>query len=786
MRVSQPAFRVVPPQAAKRPAARAIAQAPAKVASGWDRKSYLPPAGAPVLDKAEAARVAAFFDRYPSRGATQITFFHSYWALHQTFQQVPLQAYLYSATRPVDDRGRPRNAQWAAYAQAVATGKPPAEVERAFLEAHIQAFKDVVRTPEFKALYATSTPKYRQVVEAYLDALTQFEKDLARGVAPEQVSRGVFTDTMAWLQRRKVRDGGFMATGRGMLAMLNPFNPLARGMWKAFGRIAMSTLFDQGADRPAPTAVTVTLSADEAKRLSALTRIPFKAGSQALTEEMLAQASVAEPERREKPKGPAKRYPLTMADFTAPQKLRKGQYMAGADGVMSAREIEGVVANVQGRVRSQLIEDFFAKYPVPQAGIQVYSANMLSMNGVYGQSEMANTLADGIMPVDNDGKPKNAEWRAYAEAYDRHKATGAPSMEMLETLWFKAHMKDFEIVDTPAFKRQLDAFWADADRDSAFEPLAIYTKAMVGGRQEYEKASQGAVSAESAFTAGLGHFAKTILGSKTFPFWQHDLREARAWLADRNAPTLDERGLPTDHALFARAVSGLKQMTGLRRVGLEGLKQNLFDRADRLPAQQMVDLSQVLTPEQLAQVDPRVVAFYKSPNAFDITSGLHLPEHGFGGLLLGKAGPAVSGLGDIPDRQAGFEGYPIESELYKDAAGGTHWDRFVVVDGVRRDLFRAKFEVEGKQLKETFNVNGVELALYFDAEPHQGGLRLTLDHEKSSKLAALSNIVFTTVPTEEGLKTMGVYTCKQMAKLVEGTVEMRMTPKSQVSSRSLT
>lgn len=532
-----------------------------------------------------------------------------------------------------------------------------------------------------------------------------------------------------------------------------------------------------GLRRPtaAPTSVPVQLTAAEARELSQLTGIPFKAGRQTLTAAMLEGASVEEPLRGDKPVGDLPRYPLKLEDFTAPQKLRHGVSMAGRDGVLDAEEIRGVVRNVQALVRSQMAQEFFAKYPVPEAGILVYSANMLAMNGAYGQSDMFNTLANGIMPVDNLGKPKNEYWQAYADAYDRHKATGAPSMEVLESLWFKAHMVDFEIVDTPGFQEKLEEFWRQADSDPAYGPMATYTRAMVGGRQEFEEAAKAQVSDETAFMSGISHFAKTVLGSGSFPFWQQDLREAGRWVLDRKTPELDDRGLPTDKALFERSVQGVRMMTGLRPIITRGVLQSVSETTDRKPVGTMVDLSKVLSPEQLAQVDPKVREFYQNPANFDIRTGVEF-EGFLSRILLGEVASTVSGFGDIPDRKDGFENYPLESEVYRDAQGRGHWDRYAVVDGERKTVFNARFEVEGRQIKETFNVHGKDVALYFDVTPYQGGIRLTLDKDKSSKLTTTSNIVFTTTPTGDGLKTIGHYT--NATRLAEGRIEFRMAKKA--------
>jgi hypothetical protein len=737
-------------------------------------RSTAPAARRVASERAEALSVGAFFKRYPSLGGQQIALFHAFWAQQGTFATHPLQAYLYHTTAPIDANGKPNGPAWQAYAAAVDAGLPQAEVERAFLQAHLDAFGRATATPEFRRLYAASDAGYRKVVDAYLDTLAHVKDGLARGQSPTQLSRHLFSDTNACLWARRAPLNGFMATPRGVASALDPFNPLTRqwvhGAWTIFKGMLGQT--EQA--MPAPTRLRVTLTAEQARALAAQTGLKLKAGTQDLAEADFAGASFAEPPRGAD-NGPAPRYPLLLSDFTAAQKLHANQRMAGPDGVMDASEFQGVLRQVQARVRSQLVKQFFDRYPAPEAGILVYSANMLAMTGSYGQSEMFGTLANAIMPMDRNGKPKNAFWQAYADAYDRHKATGQPSMEVLEGLWFRAHMEDFKVVDTPGFQAQLQAFWDAAARDKAMAPMAVYTKAMVGGRIEFEKATAGHLSDDAAFAAGFTHFAKTVAASGSFPFWQQDLKEALGWARDPKAKELDARGLPTDHALFERAAAGVEMMAGLKRIMGSAVAQRVQASTTHRPVARMIDLAKLLTPAQLAQVDPRVLAFYNDPRAFDISTGVDL-DNAPSALVLGSLGPAFSGLGNIPDRGPGFEGYPLESELYKDLQGRTHWDRYVVVDGKRQPLFLARFETAGKQVKETFTVDGKDVALYFDVEVYQGGIRLTIDHQKSSLLALTSNIVFTTVPTASGVETTGRYRC--IDRIVKGAVSFHMTQKS--------
>lgn len=726
----------------------------------------------PAQGRADASDVAAFFRAYPSNGAEQIVAFHNQWATWETLDNNPLQGFLYHTTRPFGDGGKPRGPLWAAYTLAVETGAPGQVVEEAFLHAHIEDFKAVLGDPRFQKLLALAEPSYRKVVEAYLDALQRMEGALDGGKDPVAVSRSLTPETFKTLIKRGTV--GMMWTPQVFTKSLDLSDPNTRAMWGAMWKIAKNTVLGVGVNRPQPRVLQVELTATQAQQLNQQTGMAFKPGQNTLTPDMFRNATFAEPERRHNPTGPARRYPLRFEDFTADRKMRPGLRMAGADGVLQFDEIQGALRRVQARVRSALAEDFHRRYPVPQGGILAYSANMLTMNGTYTENTMFGALPNSIMPVDNDGKPKNALWQAYVDAYEAHKSTGAPAMEKLELLWLKAHMEDFKAVDAPQFQEKLNAFWEQAALDPVLAPMAIYTKAMLLGRLEFDKATTGHVRDEVAFSRSLRHFGSTMMEFRTFPFWQQDMRELSRLLFDpevRGQPDVDDRGLATDKALIERAVSGIKDMMGLGRIVAKGVAGEITGDTHRIQTDKMVDLSAVLTPKQLAQVDPMVVKFYENPTNFNITCGVDMPW--LNRIVMGGVGARLSGQGDVPDQQRGFEGFPLEMDLYKDPKGHTHWDRYAVVNGRRRTLFTARFEVEGKQIKETFSVRGRQVALYFDAEPANGGLRLSLDPKRSSMLARGQNIVFNTHATAQGLRTTGDYTGQGIDCTGSATFEMR-------------
>jgi hypothetical protein len=730
----------------------------------------------------EAQQLADWARKYPSNGATQVPMFHAQWAVAQTFQEIPLQSFLYHTMLPFDDKGKAKTEYWKAYVDSVEAGMPDNVIEEAYLRAHINDFKTVINSDKFKQLIALTDKSYQEIVIAYVDAMKTFEDKLNSGVEPKEVSRFMFTDTMGYLLKRgsffgfPQNDQGEFITGKNLLKpYLKVTDPLSQEVWKSLKNIGTDLVFDTTRAKPDPTKVIISLTADQAKKLKAETGLDLKPGINSLDDKTLAGASVSEPDRTSETGGPIQKYTLKLSDFTEYQKVRPEVRMAGNDGVIDFNEFQGVVRNVQARARSQLVYNFFNKYPAPEAGILIYSANMLAMNGAYGQSDMFGALANGIMPVDNTGKPKNDLWQAYADQYEVHKKTGKPSMDVLEGLWFKAHMNDFEIVDTPDFKVKLNDFWKKAIDDPALKPMAIYTQAMVGGRKIFEGAKIEKVPDETAFTRSFKHFATTMIDNKTFPFWQNDLKELGKLATKEysNQGVLDNRGLPTDKTLAIRSIQGIKEMAGLTRILSAGFNQTTFEKSNVYDPTVMVDLARVLPPEKLKQVDPKVIEFYKNPGNFDIAVGAEMPS--FSSKILFGASSLLADQGDIPDRVKGFEGYPLEMALYNDQKGRTHWDRNIIVDGKQRHLFHAIFEAEGSQVKETFKIKGQETALYFNVEPYQGGIKLSLDNKKSSRLATTSNITFTTTPSQYGLTTIGKY--ESVKDIVNGQVEFRIKDK---------
>ena len=509
------------------------------------------------------------------------------------------------------------------------------------------------------------------------------------------------------------------------------------------------------APRPGAHGVGIDLDAGELAMLRREFHIAVPDGATELTDAMFAEASFAEPDRREDRSTPAKRWPLKLSDLTG-QQLRKGLTMAGLDGKLQYEEIMGGIRNVQARVRSKLVDDFHQEYPVAPGGILQYSANVLTLHKTYGESEFYGMVPNAIMPVDNDGQPKNQLWRDFTTAYDQHKKTGTPSMQQLEKLWIKAHMEDFRAVDGEDFQHKADEFWKQAAEDPALESMAVYAKAMVLGRQVFERARAEHQTEEAALYESLKHFSNTMATSGTFPFWKEDLDAITKYFkGGKGEAANDDCGLPTDRTIAERAASGLKDMAGLAPLFASGMAQESAGTDQRTHDNDMIDLTAAFSPEELVKLDPTIVDFYRHPLSYDMDGFAQLAP--LQRYLL-KSVATVAGQGHLPTAvmdgkhdvpQAERTHYPIEQDVWKDKAGHTHWDRDVVVDGEQQTLFHATFEMVGRQLCETFNIHGIEVPLYFNLSLSGHGMKIELDASKSSMFAP-SSIVFTAQPAGDG------------------------------------
>lgn len=713
-----------------------------------------------------ANEVKSFFERYPSTGGRVLSSFFAGWAINETFADMPLQAWNYTHAHPVDSEGRPRGPLWQAYAIAVDTGAPRDVIEEAFFRATIADYKESTSAPEFKALYKVAPKSYRKVVDAYVHTLRAVEAELDLGTKPLDVAKRYPLAVTRELVRRGTI--GMVWKPVSFVNGLNARNPLTREWWSGFWGM-LGTFISNRHPKTAPqTAIAIDLDPTQRREVGRELQLALPPSVKVLDAKTIARATFSEPQRGFPTTEPLPRYPLALSDFARVDPLHAPMRVSGVDGVFQRNELEGVVRQAQSRVRSNLIQDFHETYPTPMNGLLVYSANMLALTNSYHQHPAYGMVPNFIMPVDNFGKPKTARWQAYVDAHESLKKTGSPSKQMIERLWFEAHMEDFEAVDTPEFRAQAEEFWKDAVRDPALAPLATYFIAMVHGRRVFETARAEKLVYEEALVRSFDHFRHTLMGAGTIPFLGEEIGNVAKLVTGYDGQKdFDERGLPTDKLLTKRMLKGLAAASGIANTLIEG---GVLRRRDEngqhigrhTIGESLVDLEAALPAEKFSKLDPSVVRFYKNPLDYDVDGHITALEEKHSealGLLLGTfkrlAVGVVTQVGArvIGTQQTSSGEFPVEDDLLRDSEGNTRWNRYVVdKDGNRKALFLANFEAKEGKIKETFETRlGIPVPLYFNVDVRDGGLLLSLDREQSSPIVStFADITFFTKPTGDG------------------------------------
>ncbi len=155
----------------------------------------------------------------------------------------------------------------------------------------------------------------------------------------------------------------------------------------------------------------------------------------------------------------------------------------------------------------------------------------------------------------------------------------------------------------------------------------------------------------------------------------------------------------------------------------------------------VLDLSRVLDPGALAQLPREVVDLYADPQSFRIRAGLDAKPYSRRLLALSAV---LARQTNIPDRERGFEGYPVGQLVYRDGRGRTHWDRYGLVDGEWRRLFLARVSGEPGMFFETFVLYGVPVVLPFHAHVDGETLVMSLTRRWSAPFSWFGKVEYRT------------------------------------------
>ena len=187
----------------------------------------------------------------------------------------------------------------------------------------------------------------------------------------------------------------------------------------------------------------------------------------------------------------------------------------------------------------------------------------------------------------------------------------------------------------------------------------------------------------------------------------------------------------------------------------------------------MVDLADLLPSAQLARVHPHVREFYAHPSAFDVMARLRMPPFVEQLVRSGLPVSPLYALGLVGARESAHREYPVTMKVHRGEHDQIRWDRFLSLDGIEVPLFTGQVAVVDEHLRESLDGHGPPVTIDLRARPEADGIRFDLVRATPSWLFAAVRIAYVTLPTAQGIRTVGTYRHRLLR--VEGTLELEGT-----------
>ena len=383
-----------------------------------------------------------------------------------------------------------------------------------------------------------------------------------------------------------------------------------------------------------------------------------------------------------------------------PHDLRDARrYLRG----VSHSEIEVFASRqLRSRRRLSLMLRFYRTHHCRLARLHLLAACAVTLGRFAGYSKSFDDLGAAFMPVDLAGRPRTAEWEAYARACDE----GRP-LELREELWLEAHMKDLELVRIAGLD---EAFYAEAVENKS-EPtwglLRQHMEVTLGARLMDSDALSGAVAYETVFAQSLVVTVKRLFTAG----WL--LLGCYAWEATR--------------ALLSVKREGSGPLVGYRRTALELMRYSVTawttsrvfrrglrarERGRRAGGEGWPLLEQALG-ERVSEVHPMIVDFYTNPERYRVKARLEL--HTISARLWSWLATLIIGQGMY---ETDREEIDARFRVFRRADGSMHFIRELYCGDALR-VFDSDFvirEVRGRRaLFEVFVDNGIDVEM--DVQP---------------------------------------------------------------------
>jgi hypothetical protein len=313
---------------------------------------------------------------------------------------------------------------------------------------------------------------------------------------------------------------------------------------------------------------------------------------------------------------------------------------------VSADLATGFVARSRrARDRSARISSFYGRYPSRMAVLHRLAGAGIALMRFAAVSEVFDLIGDALVPVDDDGRPRNAAWRAYVEAFEQ----GLPA-DVREERWLSAHLADMERAKADGLVDRFERDRLANQGDPSWAALADHMAVTLGSRVHDAEALAGDLALETAIAASFSRTLRVQLGALLALVAGHVRAAVRAVLF--GGPWVPAH-LPSDRRLVWALVVCTAQLVLLTRVWRLGIRRSARGAETRGSDASLVpSLDQVL---DTAQIHPSVHRFFAAMGDFDLTASVRLRHRMTGAvawlatLLVGQ-GMYEEHLDEVPAR----------------------------------------------------------------------------------------------------------------------------------------
>lgn len=340
---------------------------------------------------------------------------------------------------------------------------------------------------------------------------------------------------------------------------------------------------------------------------------------------------------------------------------------------------------MNARRRLAILEKFYGENFSRMTRLHLLAACAIALGRFCGISETFDEIGELLMPCDENGIPKNEDWKTYSEA-----CRDKMPLEIRDELWLAAHFKDIENVRSKNLEEKFYKETVENPNEPIRRLLQQHLEVTLGVRILDKSAIAGLIPHETAIAESLALTTKKLFTASLKLVGRYSAESVRAVF---DSSKIKDVNVSSYRRTAFELSRNFLLSFSVSKIFRRGIRER--ERGRKAETENWSLLETVLG-EKISEINPLIRDFYANPSRFEVTATIKLETlpakfwSRFLTLLLGQ-GLFESDLQNIPARFRTFQR----------ADGSMHFIRELYCDGKYR-VFDSDFVVEDGKLYEVF------------------------------------------------------------------------------------